>query len=138
MQKGQTRNQTDRLTDREGSEKHTKTPTRAPTKKKNTRRGGNLGEGEEQGVRVELVVRGHEEETQGEPQTPHGVWVSQRLREREREREEREKNVVGKHTKQKKERVDTNIKANKGPVLKGTKPNNISTPKTMKPEQETS
>ena len=62
-----------------------------------------------------------------------GFGFPQRLREKKRE-----KNVAGEHTKQqKKDRGDTHIKANKGQVLKGTKPNNISTPKTMKPTQKT-
>ena len=89
--------QTDRQTDRQKGQREqhqTKHPRERRREKKNTRRGGNLGEGEEQGVRVELGVRGHEEETLGEPQTPHGVWVSpapERERERERERRKREK-----------------------------------------------
>ena len=45
--------------------------------KKKTKRGGNFGEGEELGVRIEVVVLGHDEETQGEPQTPEkGFGVS--------------------------------------------------------------
>ena len=67
-------------------------------------------------------------DTRGKP-NPNWVWVSP-APERERKRE----NIVGERTKQqKKERGDTNIKANEGQILKGTKPNSISTPKTMKP-----
>ena len=103
--------------------------TRATRKKKKQEREGDLDVGAEQGVRIEDEERGHEEATLGEPQTPQGVWVSP-APEREREKK-REKNVVGEHTKQrKKERGDPNINANKGLVLKGTKPNNISTPET--------
>ena len=82
--------QTDRQTqtDRQDSENHTqKTPTRAAhRKKKKTGRGGNLGgKGAEHDVRVEVVVRGRDEETQGESQTPEkGFGFPQHLRERER------------------------------------------------------
>ena len=83
----------------------------------------------EQGVRIEEGDRGQDEETQGETQTRNGFGFPQHLREREKERE---KNVVGDQTKQqKKERGDTNIKANKGQVLKGTNPNIIPTPETQ-------
>ena len=59
--------------------------------KKNTRRGGNLGEGEQPGVQIEVVVLGHDEETQGERQTLEKWFgVPQRRREGERER-----NVAG-------------------------------------------
>ena len=64
-------------------------------------------------------------DTRGNP-NPKWVWVSP-APERERKRE----NVVGDHAKQtKKERGQTNIWANKGQVLKGTKPNMIPTPET--------
>ena len=64
-------------------------------------------------------------DTRGNP-NPKWVWVSP-APERERKRE----NVVGNHTKQtKNERGQTNIWANKGQVLKGTKPNMIPTPET--------
>ena len=95
-------------------------------------RGRSLGEGADVDVRVEDGDRGQDEETQGETQTRKWVWVSP-APERERKRE----NVVGEQTKQTRKRGDTNIKANKGQVLKGTKPNNISTPKTKKTTQKT-
>ena len=64
-------------------------------------------------------------DTRGNP-NPKWVWVSP-APERERKRE----NVVGNHTKQtKKERGQTNIWANNGQVLKGTKPNMIPIPET--------
>ena len=67
-------------------------------------------------------------EHKGKPKPQTGFGFPQRLREREKK-----KNVVGEHTKQRKtERGDTNIKANKGQVLKGTNPNMIPTPETKK------
>ena len=117
--------------------------TTTTKKKKRQVREQSLGESAEHGVRVVGEDRVQQEEnTRGNPNPKRG-WVSpaperEREREREKKKKERKKNVVGEQTKQKKkERGDTNIKANKGRVLKGTKPNNISTPKTMKPTQET-
>ena len=67
----------DHQTARPGKENKTQKTTHASVeKRKNTRRGGDLGEGEGDEVRVEHVVRGQDEETQGESQTPKGVWVS--------------------------------------------------------------
>ena len=82
-------------------------------KKKKTGAGHDLGEGDELGVRIEVGVRVQDEETQGETQTPHGVWVSP-APERESEREKKNKNVVGESTKQQKERGDTDIKQTRG------------------------
>ena len=68
--------------------------------------------------------------------------VPQHLRERERERERKRKrknkNGVDEHpnNRRKKERT-TNNNPNKGQVLKGTKPNNISTPETKNTTQQT-
>ena len=73
--------------------------------------------------------------TQGETQTPKGVWVSPAP---ERERERKRENVVGEQTKQpEKERGQTNILADRGQVLKGTKPNKIPTPETKRTTQNT-
>ena len=110
-------------------------PNDAGGKKKTQERGGDLDVGAEQGVRIEAGERGHEEATLGEPQTPQGVWASPAP---ERERKKERKNVVGGQTKTaKKNRGDTNINANMGLVLKGTKPNNMSTPETKNVIQKT-
>ena len=98
-------------------------------KKKKQERERNLGGDVEQGVRVELVVRGHVGETQGETQTPKGFGFPQHLRQRERER--KRKNGADEHTKHKRKREGTtNIWAYRGQVLKGTKANSIPTPET--------
>ena len=78
-------------------------------------------------------MRVHDEETQGESQTPKGVWVSP-APERKRKRG---KNGVGEHPKQpeKEKEGTTDIVANRGQVLKGDKPNNIPTPETKKPNR---
>ena len=62
---------------------------------KNTGAGQSLGVGAELGVRVELVERVQEEESQGETQTPNGVWVSPAP-----ERKRKRKNVADEPTKQ--------------------------------------
>ena len=73
----------------------------------------------------------------GNPKPQKGFGFPQRLREREKKRK-REDNGVGEHTKQpKKERGQTNILADKGQVLKGTKPNKIPTPETKRTTQNT-
>ena len=71
---------------RRHSENKTRTqPTRATTKKK-TQRGGDLGEGEGEDVRVEHVVRGQVgKNTRGSPNPLWGLGFPQRLRERGRE-----------------------------------------------------
>ena len=69
----------------------------------------------------------------GKPKPENGFGFPQHLRERERERE---KTSSANEPNRQRKRGDTNIKANKGQVLKGTKPNNTSTPKTKKTTQK--
>ena len=104
-------------------------------KKKKTGAGHDLAKGAEQEVRIEVGVRVRDEETQGEPQTPKGVWGSP-APERKRKRE---KNDVGEQPKQpeKEKEGTTNTKRTRGQVLKGTKPNTIPTPETKKTKQNT-
>ena len=85
-------------TNRNQSQPYQRT-TMATKKKKKQERERNLGEDVEQDVRVELVVRGHVGETQGESQTPKGVWVSPAP-----EREKKRKNGADEHTEHKKKR----------------------------------
>ena len=93
---------TDHQTDRQSNEKkHQRNNHASADEKKKTRRGGNLGEGENEDERIEVVVLGRDEETQGEPQTPRrGFGFPQRLR----EREEKRKHGVDDPTRQKKRR----------------------------------
>ena len=56
----------------------------------------------------------------GKPKPQIGLGFPQRLRERERKKEKRRRRT---NQTEKKERGDTNSKANTGQVLKGTKPN---------------
>ena len=123
---------TDHQTDRQSSEKNTReTPTRTPTRKtKKTRRGGNLGEGENEDERIEVVVLGRDEETQGEPQTPRrGFGFPQRLR----EKEETRKHGVDEtnHTKEKKRR-GTHTRAKYGSGLEGLKNQTNDQPQRQK------
>ena len=122
-----------RRTERPTQTDHNPTRTTSEKNKKKTRRGGDLGVEVELGVRVEDGVRVQGEETQGEPQTPKGVWVSPAPeREKERKRRRRTSPQQEREREKKKKKRTTNTNANKGQVLKGTKPNNISTPKTNK------
>ena len=101
--------------------------------KKKAGAGLDLGELAEHGVRIEDVERVREEEnTRGNPNPKRGL-VFPSACERERQRKKRRRRTS--QQKKKKERT-TNTKANRGLVLKGTKPNNITTPKTMKPTQK--
>ena len=76
-------------------------------------------------------MRGQDGETQREPQTPNGVWVSpapERKKKRENDADEnaqqpkREREIERERT--------TNILADRGQVLKGTTTNSIPTPVT--------
>ena len=96
-------------------------------KKKQAGAGLGLGEGEHEDEQVEVAVRVQDEGTQGESQTPNGVWVSP-APEKERKREKRRRRNYPTHTEKRKRTTNTN--ANKGQVLKGTNPNNNTTPET--------
>ena len=117
---------------REKPEKH----PRERRRKKKTRRGGNLGEEEHEDERVEGEVHVRDEETQGESQTPEkGFGFPQRLRKKERKKErererERERRRRNQPNNQRKKRGQQTPKRTRGQVLKGTKANNIPTPKT--------
>ena len=116
--------QTDKQTDKTARPTPKNDPReRRRKKKKKTRRGGDLGESEEQGVRVEHVVRVQDEESQGETQTPNGVWVSPAP---ERKRKTSPSKQPNKQ--RERERGDTNKISDRGQVLKGTQPNNIPSP----------
>ena len=104
-------------------------PTNDDDEKKKQVPEPDLGEGEEQGVRIEDVVRGHEEETPGESKPQKGFRFPQRLRERKRKEK--------RHRPEKEKGGTTDIVANRGQVLKGTKPNNIPSPETKKTKQNT-
>ena len=69
--------------------------------------------------------------TQGETQTPNGVWVSP-APERERERKKKKRRRRTYQTAKERERGHQTPKRTRGQVLKGTRPNSISTPKTKK------
>ena len=116
------------------NEKNTE-PATERRKKKKTGAGRSLDEEEREEVRVEVGVRVQDEETLGETQTPQGFVVPQHLRERERERQREKENVVDEHPNNQKEKRTTNNTPKKGQVLKGTKPNNISTPETKNTTQ---
>ena len=99
--------------------------------KKKQVRGHNLGVVAELGARIQEGDRGHDEETQGESQTPKGVWVSPAP-----ERKKKRDNGAVENTQRKREREGTtNILAYRGQVLKGTETNIIPTPET-KPQIE--
>ena len=123
----QTTRQTDKAA-RKTPEKHPR--ERRREKKKKTRRGGNLGEGENEDERIEVVVLGRDEETQGEPQTPRrGFGFPQRLR----EKEETRKHGVDEtnHAKEKKRR-GTHTRAKYGSGLEGLKNQTNDQPQRQK------
>ena len=112
-------------------------PRERREEKQNTRRGGDLGEGEGDEVQVEHVVRGQDEETQGGSQTPKGVWVSP-APEKERKKKTTPATIQTQEREREREREGTtNIWAYRGQVLKGTKPNSIPTPETKRTNQNT-
>ena len=106
------------------------------TRKKKQVREPDLGVGAQLGVRVGVGDRGQDEETQGESQTPKGVWVSPAP---EKERKKRTTPTTIPNTKEREREREgtTNIWAYRGQVLKGTKPNNIPTPETKRTKQNT-
>ena len=122
--------QTTRQTDKAARKTPEKHPRERRREKKKTRRGGNLGEGENEDERIEVVVLGREEETQGEPQTPRrGFGFPQRLR----EKEETKKHGVDEtnHTKEKKRR-GTHTRAKYGSGLEGLKNQTNDQPQRQK------
>ena len=108
-------------------EKHQRAPTRSSTEKK-TRRDGNLGEGENEDERIEGVVLGRDEETQGESQTPEkGFGFPQHLRKRERKRE----NGVDEtnQTTRERKRGDSKHRGRQGSGLEGRQTKQHSNPR---------
>ena len=68
-------------------------PRSTTTTTKKQAREPDLAKGAEQEVRIVIVVRGRDEETQREPQTPErGFGFPQRVRERKKKREQRRRN----------------------------------------------
>ena len=109
-----------KITQQDKVAKPDKKPTRSTTKKTNTGAGHDLGVGEGEEVRVEDVVRGQDEETQGETQTTW-VWVSP-APERKKTEKRRRRTY---QTKRKKRDTDNNPNTGRG--LKGETTNNIPT-----------
>ena len=117
---------------------------RRQRKKKHRSGCGTYGEDGEQGVRIELVVRGHVGETQGESQTPKGVWVSPAP-----EKEKKRENGADEHTEHKRRRGDNPHLGIQGSGLKGHQskhhtnsrdktPNNTTKNIPEQPNKETS
>ena len=99
--------------------------TTATEEKKKQVREPDLGEEVEQGVRVEVVVLGREEETQGESQTPEkGFGFPQHLR-----KKEKEKTAPTKQPNTKRERGDTKHLGIQGSGLEGRQTKHHSNPK---------
>ena len=114
---------------------HNPTIERRRRKKKKTQeRERNLGEDVEQGVRVELVVRGHVEETQGESQTLKRGLGFPSTWERKKER----KNVADEHPNNKKQRKeDYEHQSEQGAGLKGHQTKQQLDPEDQDSTQET-
>ena len=104
---------------------HQNSERRRRRKKKKQVREPDLGEEVEQGVRVEVVVLGREEETQGESQTPEkGFGFPQHLR-----KKEKEKTAPTKQPNTKRERGDTKHLGIQGSGLEGRQTKHHSNPK---------
>ena len=81
-------------------------PTRAPTKKK-TQRGGDLGEGESEDVRVELVVRGQVgDNTRGNPNPKRGLGFPSAWEKEEESKRRRRTDQTKKEREREKEKDD--------------------------------
>ena len=90
------------------------TATQHKRRRKKSGAGGDLGEVEEEGVRVVVDERGQDEETLGETQTTKGFAFPQHLRKKNKEKDKRRRRT----TQQQKERGQTIIDS-QGSSLEG-------------------